>query len=818
MSEGSNIPKPIANRSWLLSEPARRAIKLSLAPRENSYNVRKNLETQYSSESEPELPENVVTEREFPFNNFDESLFPRNTTDPTDDTQRETRRTRPYISRTPSRVSLRREFSLTSYESDLFDPEEIYSQQESNMAESRNPRENTPANLPQSAVDEEIERMRRSIHQMDRNIVEADHTPPHERNREEKGDYTQIIHILNEIRADIHSLNIRVTRLESADAQLPRHTDINRENDNDAFETTYGRTGRDIRNRRSVAPNYLPLKEARMMIPEFDGTSRHKLQEFLNACKYAVQNINPADEESLIQAILFTKLKGKAMQDFETRDIQTFDELKQQLETCYQSKQSTTHLQIEFNSLKQKPNETAYAFGQRVDLLAMKLYDSMIEGQEHSALSKRTIQQTIQAQALINFQIGLHDELQVLVRAQRYTTLQEAITGASAEEKLRPGTARTSGFANKNKTEFSYSRNSRSSNSQCFKCGKNGHFGRDCRSSRYALPKPEKPSRINAINKYCSHCKRTGHSRDECWSLKGKPKNNTNKLKVGNQQKTRDENIRDRKKPRQQNRNADSASSSSEDEQEEARKRQPRPASEYRVTHIKDMPRAKKKTDLLLITLPMRQAKDGKIQMLYDSGSTISLIKLKQLKDDTLIHEGKIALTGITGHKIHTIGKMYATIKMDNHKVKHAFYVVRDDIPIEYEGIIGIDFLRQHSVSCDYNQNQLKIGDAVLRFHTFNKTILKPRSETIVKAITKQNRIGIVRAEETAPGIYLGNCLVEPKDYTCPVSIINTTDTEVEIQTPNVTLEDIEREIKSKIHTIQARKNFKPTNSRHGQI
>jgi len=45
------------------------------------------------------------------------------------------------------------------------------------------------------------------------------------------------------------------------------------------------------------------------MIIEFDGTSRHK-KKFLNACMYAVQNINPADEESLIQAILY-KIKGK---------------------------------------------------------------------------------------------------------------------------------------------------------------------------------------------------------------------------------------------------------------------------------------------------------------------------------------------------------------------------------------------------------------------------------------------------------------------------------------------------------------------------
>jgi len=149
------------------------------------------------------------------------------------------------------------------------------------------------------------------------------------------------------------------------------------------------------------------------MIPEFDGLSRHKLQEFLNACTFAIQNINPAKGEALVQSILYTKLKGKAMQDFETREIQAYEELK--LETCYLTKQSTTHLQINFDSLKQKPNETAHAFGQRVDLLAMKLYESMIEGREHSPVFKNAIQQIIKEQAVINFQIGLCDELKILV-------------------------------------------------------------------------------------------------------------------------------------------------------------------------------------------------------------------------------------------------------------------------------------------------------------------------------------------------------------------------------------------------------------------
>ncbi|KAL6421449.1 hypothetical protein ACFW04_013904 [Cataglyphis niger] len=355
------------------------------------------------------------------------------------------------------------------------------------------------------------------------------------------------------------------------------------------------------------------------MILEFDGTSRHKLQEFLNACTYAVRNINPADEESLMQAILYTKLKGKAMQDFETRDIQTLDKV--------------LHLQIEFNSLKQKLNETAHAFG-RVDLLTMKLYDSMIEGEEHPAHSKRTIHETIKKQGLINFQIKLRDELKVLVRAQRYTTLQEAITGASAEEKLL-GPTKSNYLYNKNKFESSESRQNRSSIPQCFKCKKNG---RDCRS-RYALPKPE---RLLRINKYCKYCKKSGHNREECWSLNG--------------------------------------------------------------------------------------------------------------REHTRIKQGKI--------------------------IKNQTKNLPNDIPIEYEGILGIDFLRQHSVTCDYKYNRLKIGNAMLNLHPFNKIILKPRSKTIIKARTDQNRIGIVRTEEKAPGVYIGNCIINAADYTCPVSIINTTDRE----------------------------------------
>lgn len=80
-----------------------------------------------------------------------------------------------------------------------------------------------------------------------------------------------------------------------------------------AFNTTYGRTSYDIRNQRGSTVSFLPLKDARNMIPDIDGPSRNRVKEFLNASTYVMQNIHSAEEHTLLEAILCTKTKGKAM-------------------------------------------------------------------------------------------------------------------------------------------------------------------------------------------------------------------------------------------------------------------------------------------------------------------------------------------------------------------------------------------------------------------------------------------------------------------------------------------------------------------------
>jgi len=131
------------------------------------------------------------------------------------------------------------------------------------------------------------------------------------------------------------------------------------------------------------------------MIPEVDGTLRNQIQNFLNVSTYyAMSEINLAEEKLLLKVIvtiLCIKLTEKAMHDFQTRNIRSFAQLKQEIKMCYLAKRSTTHIQREFNMLQQKHVENAREYGFRVNKLAMELYQSMIEGREQTNKKRKAI-------------------------------------------------------------------------------------------------------------------------------------------------------------------------------------------------------------------------------------------------------------------------------------------------------------------------------------------------------------------------------------------------------------------------------------------
>jgi len=91
------------------------------------------------------------------------------------------------------------------------------------------------------------------------------------------------------------------------------------------------------------------------------------------------------------------------------------------------------------------------------------------------------------------------------------------------------------------------------------------------------------------------------------------------------------------------------------------------------------------------------------------------------------MRDERIALTGVTGHKIYTFEKIRATIPLGEQKIRNTMYVIKDDFPIE-----GIDFLMKQQAKCDHGKKKLGISDVTLKIYPHQKMLLAAR-ETIVQ-------------------------------------------------------------------------------------
>ncbi|MCI0564136.1 MAG: reverse transcriptase domain-containing protein, partial [Nitrososphaera sp.] len=172
--------------------------------------------------------------------------------------------------------------------------------------------------------------------------------------------------------------------------------------------------------------------------------------------------------------------------------------------------------------------------------------------------------------------------------------------------------------------------------------------------------------------------------------------------------------------------------------------------------------------------------------MLLDSGAEVSLVKVGRIKGEVMAEDGVITLRGIGGTPVATLCKVRLSIRVGDRHISHPCYAVKDDFPLEADGLLGGDFLEKHDVELRSGKYARLYGTTWNLGATGAHISLERRSEKIIRAKTRDDAEGIVEGIELQPGVYMGSCITSAVDGECNVSILNTNDYDVELEQPCV--------------------------------
>ncbi|GFX32013.1 retrovirus-related Pol polyprotein from transposon 412 [Trichonephila clavipes] len=174
------------------------------------------------------------------------------------------------------------------------------------------------------------------------------------------------------------------------------------------------------------------------------------------------------------------------------------------------------------------------------------------------------------------------------------------------------------------------------------------------------------------------------------------------------------------------------------------------------------------------------------------TGANVSIIRndlAQKVTRETYLDPAPRGATDRDGEKIDIHGKLKVNIKFGDTTYQHAVYVA--DIADPF--ILGLDFLKEHGFTLDFNKNELRsIHEEVTIFKiehrtesirqvTANENItIPPRTEIIVPGYIGNDvsfNSGLIgTAENKANGLLIASTLVDLSRKTIPVRICNVTE------------------------------------------
>lgn len=147
---------------------------------------------------------------------------------------------------------------------------------------------------------------------------------------------------------------------------------------------------------------------------------------------------------------------------------------------------------------------------------------------------------------------------------------------------------------------------------------------------------------------------------------------------------------------------------------------------------------------------------------------------------------------------MQTAGTVTLKPKIKNTITPIKFNIIKAELNIEFDGIIGMDFLKSHNAIINIKDQYLQLEnfgkDKIIKIKlepASEKSItLPPRRETAVQiSIINHITEGVCPKIQIKEGIYVANAILKAEDNLSITTIVNTTEDEVKIPQIQVELE-----------------------------
>ena len=177
--------------------------------------------------------------------------------------------------------------------------------------------------------------------------------------------------------------------------------------------------------------------------------------------------------------------------------------------------------------------------------------------------------------------------------------------------------------------------------------------------------------------------------------------------------------------------------------------------------------------------------------LLVDTASSVNIIKVKSLDPRVWINKRRIYnLIGIGKDMVNTLGETKFIIK----GLETPFQVVLDSFPIQQDGILGVEALRQHHAVLNFIDNCLHLGEQDFPLLSHATISLPARTRAVVQLVLKNTNLKecYIPRLSCGPEIFSGECLTVNNNWIARIFMVNSSNNNVHLTVPPVELEEYE--------------------------